>query len=207
MDSVTYREQLYPIGHGYPLWCPTPPQNLPPVYRDSGIRIGDVGLLSDEGGFDYLWNVHHAHDHPINLNTDGTTRVPPGEYVPLPPLSESNPMDVRVQDHYHRPSACIAASTFNVRQLSAEMNLDPAIIGVLAGGGVAFEFTTAHDASAALALPLGARRTDALRLSRYQKYAAKHAVSWYQYVNIELERGALNGTLYLVTGTDKCSSW
>ncbi|KIY67977.1 hypothetical protein CYLTODRAFT_274994 [Cylindrobasidium torrendii FP15055 ss-10] len=209
-DSVTYRKQLYPLGHGYPLWCPAPSENLPTAYRDDGMRIGDVGLLTSGGGFDYLWNVHYPHDHPINLNIDGSTRVPLEDNAPQPPLSPLNENDdrqVRVHSQHHNPHTCIASSTINARQLSADMTVDPAILGCLAGGGAAFEFSTVHDASAALVLPLGARRVDAVRLSEYQQYAAKHATSWYRFVKNELRRDMESGTLYLVTGTDKCFSW
>jgi hypothetical protein len=40
-----------------------------------------------------------------------------------------------------------------------------------------------------------------------RRYAAKHAESWYKYVNETRGRGLVNGNLYLVTGWEKAESW
>ncbi|KAF7374453.1 WD40-containing domain protein [Mycena sanguinolenta] len=40
-----------------------------------------------------------------------------------------------------------------------------------------------------------------------RQYAAKHAQSWYKYVNGTRGRGLVNGNLYLVTGCEKPRSW
>jgi hypothetical protein len=40
-----------------------------------------------------------------------------------------------------------------------------------------------------------------------RRYAAKHAKSWYKYVNEARGRGLVNGSLYLVTGWEKAKSW
>ncbi len=77
----------------------------------------------------------------------------------------------------------------------------------LAGGGFGIEFSTTRTQAAILMLPSGANRYDAKNRSVYEKYAAQHAKSWYQYVNVALGRRACSGTLYLITGCDKCFSW
>ncbi len=65
---------LLPKGHGYPLWVPEPPSNLP-----NGTQIGDLGILNDDGGFTYLFNVCK----------DGSdeNRAPPG-FEPLKGIRE-----------------------------------------------------------------------------------------------------------------------
>jgi len=43
---------------GYPLWYPDLDENLPATYREHGIRIGDVGIITGAGQFDFKFNVH-----------------------------------------------------------------------------------------------------------------------------------------------------
>jgi hypothetical protein len=78
-NSVIYCDLLLQQGHGLPLWKPDPNANLPEAYTKQGISIGDLGLLTDDGGFDFLFNVHaDAHD-PVNQFL-GT----PASFIPLP---------------------------------------------------------------------------------------------------------------------------
>ena len=72
-DSVVYARILLVKGHGYPLWIPEPFSNLPRAYRSKGVRIGDLGIITTDGGFDFLFNICLPPDHPINMG-----RVPPG---------------------------------------------------------------------------------------------------------------------------------
>jgi hypothetical protein len=43
---------------GYPLWYPDLDENLPASYREHGVRIGDVGIITGAGQFDFKFNVH-----------------------------------------------------------------------------------------------------------------------------------------------------
>ncbi len=52
-----YTKLLLRRGHGYPLWIPESDYNLPDAYRDKGVSVGDLGILTDDGGFDFLFNV------------------------------------------------------------------------------------------------------------------------------------------------------
>jgi hypothetical protein len=58
-----------------------------------------------------------------------------------------------------------------------------------------------------LLLPDGASRADLRRNKKFKDYALKHAQQWYVFVKEDLERIVDNGDLYLVTGTDKSSTW
>jgi hypothetical protein len=50
---------------------PTPSRALPAVYRKKGIRIGDVGRITANGSFDFLFNVCQADaGNPIILPVD-----------------------------------------------------------------------------------------------------------------------------------------
>ena len=46
---------------GYPLYMPTPPEGLPPSHRENGIRVGDVGVITANGAFHFLFNVFQHH--------------------------------------------------------------------------------------------------------------------------------------------------
>ncbi|KAF8176672.1 hypothetical protein K438DRAFT_1607385 [Mycena galopus ATCC 62051] len=60
---------------------------------------------------------------------------------------------------------------------------------------------------AVLALPYGAHLEKLESLKSMRQYAAKHAESWYKYVNGTRGRELVNGNLYLVTGCEKARSW
>jgi hypothetical protein len=48
--TETYTRILLKRRIGYPLWMPEP-HNLPPEYEALGIRIGDVGIVNENGLF------------------------------------------------------------------------------------------------------------------------------------------------------------
>lgn len=55
---------------------------LPVEYQKRGIGIGDVGIITDYGAFDYLFNIRLPQNHPINPEDI------PEDFYPLhPPLS------------------------------------------------------------------------------------------------------------------------
>lgn len=64
---------------GFPLWFPEPGRRLPVEYRMKGVSIGDVGLITPDGAFDYLFNICLPSDDPVNIN-----RVPEN-FLPLEP--------------------------------------------------------------------------------------------------------------------------
>jgi hypothetical protein len=66
--SETYQKLLLPKGHGIPLYFPGLYDNLPAACRDRGVTIGDVGIITDEGGFDFLFNVCQPCDDPVNID-------------------------------------------------------------------------------------------------------------------------------------------
>jgi hypothetical protein len=56
-------------------------------------------------------------------------------------------------------------------------------------------------------LPNGASRTDLRSYDLLQQYVAKNAEKWYEYVTVERGFDAPNGSLYIITGCDKCEHW
>lgn len=51
---------------GYPLWIPEPNKALPKACQERGVTIGDVGLITDDGQFDFLFNICEEETHPVN---------------------------------------------------------------------------------------------------------------------------------------------
>ena len=68
---------MYHEAHGFPLWIPQPDETLPRSYQRQGVSIGDVGILTPDGGFDFLFNVCLPAGHPSN------PEVLPEGFVPL----------------------------------------------------------------------------------------------------------------------------
>ncbi|KAF8981432.1 hypothetical protein BDQ17DRAFT_1509718 [Cyathus striatus] len=80
-------------GLGFPSWFPSTAVNLPAEYVESGIRIGDVGIINSTGDFDFLFNICLPADHSVNANC-----VPNG----FRPLPMPDPVDIKSQiEHCH----------------------------------------------------------------------------------------------------------
>ena len=54
--SELYLRLMLQHGHGYPLYEPDPD----PGYRRTGVRVGDIGWVTPDGVFDFLFNVTHS---------------------------------------------------------------------------------------------------------------------------------------------------
>ncbi|KAJ7476190.1 hypothetical protein FB451DRAFT_1366736 [Mycena latifolia] len=150
-----------------------------------GVAIGDVGRVTPEGIFDFFFNIYCAPDHPINANA-------PEDFVPL---SRHSPADV-IPHEFAKGNYVSTPSVYESER------------GVLESfPGGEFIFNCAGPNGAVLALPDGALREKLENLEPMRQYAAKHAESWYKYVNGARGRGLTNGSLYLVTGCEKTKSW
>ncbi|KAJ7592759.1 hypothetical protein C8J56DRAFT_780504, partial [Mycena floridula] len=193
----TYARLLLPHRCGYPLWIPESDSNLPAAYKEEGVRIGDLGYLSDDGGFNYLFNICEASDHPIN-----TGRTPQG----FRPLSLNSLSDVRRIPGIHRGNTDI--SSLQIQKLQISVPPDASSPTALPEGfRRGFEFQSTSSAGAILMLPDGGSRCDLLAHKPFRLHAFEHAVSWYRFVNDTLGREVRNGSLYLITGCDKAASW
>lgn len=81
-SNQIYVEHLLGERRGYPLWIPQANTYLHKAYRSRGVSIGDVGILTPSGAFDYLFNICVPADDPINPGQD---LVPDGfEPIKLP---------------------------------------------------------------------------------------------------------------------------
>ncbi|TFK33621.1 hypothetical protein BDQ12DRAFT_657800, partial [Crucibulum laeve] len=84
-DCEVYVSQMMLTRLGYPLWRPTPDENLPMPYRVHGLSIGDFGCINDDGGFDYFFNALYDETHARQ-----STTIPPN-FDPWPQPANSIP--------------------------------------------------------------------------------------------------------------------
>jgi len=105
--SDAYARILFSKKLGYPLWIPEP-SNYTREYEIEGARIGDVGVISFDGQFDFLFNVCLPPDHPVN------TLAPP-DFEPLDELREG---DVRTTREIHSPGCVIASKSIKRETLA-----------------------------------------------------------------------------------------
>ncbi|KIJ12520.1 hypothetical protein PAXINDRAFT_46495, partial [Paxillus involutus ATCC 200175] len=183
---------------GYPLWYPEPDDNLPEACRDEGLRIGDVGIVTERGTFDVLFNICLPAEHPLNQR-GGV----PATFKQVQ-LSDPDVCKFRRADHAGR-----AISTKSI----CERNVTASIAGgnstvAPAQLGLKLNFTSTSAEGAILVLPEGAGTEDLLKLDTFEKEAKENGESWYRYAYVDRGRTTINNdSLYLITGHHKASSW
>lgn len=108
-SSEIYYRHLLIAGRGSPLWIPEPSNSLPIEYQRKGISIGDVGILTDSGSFDFLFNVYLPQGNPGNpINPEEM----PEEFFPL---VSPRPRDISRHMEYKNDSF-IAGSLVKTRR-------------------------------------------------------------------------------------------
>ncbi|KAJ7108635.1 hypothetical protein C8R44DRAFT_713915 [Mycena epipterygia] len=184
-ESGNYCSQLLLQGRGFPLYVPGPRPNLPTAYRKTGVAIGDVGRVTPQGAFDFFFNIFRAANDAVNAN-----HVPEDFCQFLPDYDRADDVTPSEYD----PGSYVA--TPSVDQLLDEHISEK------------FSFNCIGSKGAVLALPHGAYSENLDNVYNVRQYAAKHAESWYKYVNGPARgRQLANGSLCLVTGWEKAKSW
>ncbi|KAF9260143.1 hypothetical protein L218DRAFT_873071 [Marasmius fiardii PR-910] len=166
---------------GHALRVPEPNKELTAEYRQTGVRIGDVGILRDDGSFDFVFNVCCSANDPINqygVPTDFQT------------LSWNGAK--RRMSNIFRPGEPVLSRGAKKQALGVE-------------GTASVPFS--KDQGAVIIPPNGVDSVDCQDLAVFRNYAERHAVSWHSFVNEELGMEVENGTIYFVTGFDKTDCW
>ena len=102
-----YERHLTLKERGFPLWIPDPDQNLHLDCRRTGVRIGDVGIITKSGAFSFLFNICLPHNHPLN------PRMLPENFAPIsPPIEVSDIGKFRV----FKNGSHVASSSVNITQ-------------------------------------------------------------------------------------------
>ncbi|KAJ7605822.1 hypothetical protein DFH06DRAFT_254897 [Mycena polygramma] len=181
-ESEIYCSQLRRPRRGFPLFVPEPPQHLPAEYRRSGVEIGDVGRITPEGIFEFLFNVYLPANHPIN---NGQV---PEDFVPLQRYPARDVVDLD-----YEPGCVVSTSSIE--------RVDECWVP-----GSEFAFRCSAPQGAVLALPHGSHLKKLENIGPVREYAAAHAERWFKYVRGRGRR-LVNGSLYVVTGREKAPSW
>ncbi|KAJ7498032.1 hypothetical protein B0H11DRAFT_830274 [Mycena galericulata] len=195
-DSHIYSRLLFPKGHGYPLFHPQPSDDLPEPARKIGTEIGDVGVVTEDGCFDPIFNILKSADDRSNR-----FGVPLG-FTPV----VLGPEDIRMRAQYHPPGSDISNTTVNKKRLDIDAGMESNVFLPL-GAGAVVEVSMNSKETGLLLLPDGASRWDLRPQQPFRDYALKNAQSWYAFVNGDLGRMIGSGDLYLITGVTKSTSW
>ncbi|KAJ7618980.1 hypothetical protein DFH06DRAFT_1011780 [Mycena polygramma] len=198
-DSQLYSRLLFAKMQGYPLFHPAPFDDLPESVRRIGTEIGDVGLITQNGSFDPIFNICRARDDPSNR-----FGVPPAfEQIPLGPDA------IATSALVHLPGSHICNTSISKRRLDRIRHIEThSKAGFYLSGQVQWsEVSIDSKQTGLLLLPDGASRQDLRCQGVFRDYALKHAQNWYAFVNRDLQYMIGNGDLYLVTGVTKSTSW
>ena len=200
-SNEMYERHLTLKGRGFPLWIPQPNMLLPNPYRAIGVCIGDVGIITAFGGFDFLFNICRTRDDPIN------PEELPDNFAPIyPPL---NPTDVRKFREFssgsYLASSSIVESQTGEQTSCVYSSFLLFILLMLQYRGLTFESSASE--GAILTMPDGAFQEELGNLSKFRNYIAVHAANWYKFVNGPRGREAENGDVLVVVGCDKATSW
>jgi hypothetical protein len=112
--SNAYARFLLPRSIGYPLWFPEP-SNYLPEYQRKGIGVGDLGYITFDGHFDFLFNICLPSDHPINYQA-------PPEFQPLEFNEES---DVTTTPQIYTPGQFIASESIQMKSFKSDAEFRP----------------------------------------------------------------------------------
>ncbi|KDR76974.1 hypothetical protein GALMADRAFT_421840 [Galerina marginata CBS 339.88] len=179
-SSDIYFRLLVKKGRGLPLWIPGSNQKLEIGYQRDGVSIGDVGIITASGSFDFLFNICVPHNHPFN------PPELPENFIPLALL----PYDVRQNREFDEASFLSSSS---VKSRSGALN--------------GFTFESSASEGAILTMPVGANSEDLANIAKFRKYMAANTEHWYRYILDVRGREPQNGDVLLVTGWDKTSAW
>ncbi|KAL4068846.1 hypothetical protein V8B97DRAFT_2024528 [Scleroderma yunnanense] len=154
-----------------------------PQYRETGLRIGDVGVVTAHGSFDVFFNICLPEDHPLHA----TYGVPEG--FKQIQLADHDMESIQPGDHRGR---VIATQSISQKKMTVGMAAE--IPGLAARqGDIGIEFSSSSNEGALLVLP-----EEALRSGK----------SWYEFAVTKLGRTRISAdSLYLITGCHKTSSW
>lgn len=186
----TYARALIPHRHGYPLWNPSPYSNDLPHFFENGVDIGDVGVITADGEFVYWFNVQYPRDHERNRDCSLPENF---RHVELKPHL------IKARRQRFKPGETLKTQCYSTTQ-HEHVSTVPTLSDEI-------RFQSSSQEGALLYLPYGAQSQNTLEKGQLLQLAKDCAVDWYRHIYSISGEEDLNGSLYLVTGHDKTSSW
>lgn len=166
---------------GYPLWYPDLDENLPATYLEQGVRIGDVGIITEGGQFDFKFNVHGGDC---------------SRHISQPWASHESSSNSNIRS----PGTIIKRGDVTSRDYRVDASIPVSATWATIGAGV--EFTCSTDESAILVLPDGASGKGLKKqsLKEFRRLlTADVALQWFNTTG--------STSLTLVTSCIKSQSW
>jgi hypothetical protein len=112
-DSEVYARLLRLKGHGHSFWNPELDNNLLDSYRQRGVSIGDVGIITSDGEFDFLFSICT----PFSDDSIDPNDAPIFEMISL------NEMDITKRAGYHKPDNPIASENLTKKQIDTNISV------------------------------------------------------------------------------------
>ncbi|KAF5310136.1 hypothetical protein D9619_010570 [Psilocybe cf. subviscida] len=179
-----YVDHLLTKNRGYPLWIPSLSTTLPTLNRTLGVSLGDVGMLTPEGGFDFLFNILHDATHPINA----VAGVPEG-FVPFRQTKGSGHVEF-------------------VEWNAGSYLTSPSMVRVDDGSDrLKTILQNRHRETAVLMIPEETRAVRMHVTMPLRKYIEENIAVWYKFVKHTLGREVENGDLRVVYSCRKSSGF
>lgn len=132
--NARYERHLLVEHHGFPLWAPQPHSRLPLSYRRKGVSIGDVGIITKDGYFDFLFNICLPRGHASNPT------FLPTNFSPVYLL----PTDVSELRQHDSGSCLLTSTTERLRGLSFRCNGPEGSILVMPNGAYHEDLLNLH---------------------------------------------------------------
>ena len=202
-DNEIYERLLRRKGRGFALYIPEPNKRLPIAYQKIGIHIGDVGFITPDGGFSFLFNICVPQDHPIN------PPILPEDFRPLQPkLTYVDVIEFpRFKSGSYLASASIEKkeSESNTKCVTLKSSMPKLLFDARIIRGLHFE--TSASEGALLTMPEGATSLDLQNDLAFTDYLEAHVQKWYEFVHKVRGKIIRNGQIRLVVGCNKTTAW
>lgn len=87
------------------------PQGSPENYRIVGVSIGDVGFMTSDGCFEFLFNIFLPSNDPLNVS------APPA----FKPLGYNDDQDVRKSNYYYPQGHVFSGHWITTEMLDSDL--------------------------------------------------------------------------------------
>ncbi|KAF8997771.1 hypothetical protein BDQ17DRAFT_845509 [Cyathus striatus] len=176
-----YVEKMVLLQLGYPLWSPQPDLGVCEKHRRRGVSPGDIGIITPEGSFDFLFNILHTAQHPLNPNDL------PEDFVSLS-LPDDDILRLPLFDEEAHLSNMVVQQKFD--ESTGDISYD----------------CKSNDKGALLSMPHGAVEKSFKSMLDVQEFVHRYCSRWYKYA-VNIGRDVDRHSLCVVTSCIKSDSW